>query len=99
MPSENVICTTCGLANDYRIEVKAHNHVAYCNGCGRYIKNIPYATEPTFYFGRYKGMKVSDLIDKKDRPYLEWFLKEVKDIKPAMKEAIIKQIYILKDEH
>lgn len=96
MPSENVICVHCGLTNNYRIEVKAHNHVAYCNGCGRYIKNIPYASEPTFYFGRYKGLKVSDLVDPQDISYLEWFLKEIKDIKPAMKEAIIQQLAKIK---
>lgn len=86
-----IICNKCGSVDDFRVELKSNNQVAYCNSCGAYIKNIPYA-EPSFYFGRYKGMKVSDLIDVKDVPYLEWYLLNIQKITPSMKDAIANQI-------
>lgn len=44
--------------------------------------------EPTFKFGKYRGMKVSECTDI---DYLQWFLDNVKDVK-TLKAAIILQI-------
>ena len=84
---EDVICTKCGLVNDYVVQLKANNQVAYCNGCGAYIKNIPHA-EPTFYVGKYKLKPVSQI---EDMGYLKWALKEMK-LSHHMRSAIEKRI-------
>ena len=34
-----------------------------CNKCNSFIKNIPYQNEAIFYFGKYKGKKVSEIED------------------------------------
>ncbi len=57
----DIICKKCGEVNNYRTELKSNNQVAYCNGCGAYIKNIPYA-EPALYVGKYKGIPIKDAL-------------------------------------
>lgn len=94
MVLEPIVCRKCGTEDNYRVEIKAHNQVAYCKGCGLFIKNIPY-TEPTFYFGRYKGSKVSDLDSKEDLQWLEWCLKTV-NVTQRMRDAISEQIELIK---
>lgn len=91
MEKEIIVCKRCGTSDDYHIEVKSNNHCAYCNGCGMFLKNIPY-TEPALYFGKYKGMKISDIHDK---PYLEWLMANVQ-LKGHIKEAVIEQINAIK---
>lgn len=71
---EGIVCKRCGCIDDYIVEVKAHNHVATCSGCGAFIKNIPYE-EPRFYFGKYKGTEIAKCNDK---GYLEWVIKNTK---------------------
>lgn len=84
---EDIVCTHCGLINDFRVERKANNDVAYCNGCDRYIKNIPHS-EPAFYIGKYKGTPIKDI---EDMGYLKWALKEMK-LTANMRTAIQKRI-------
>jgi hypothetical protein len=84
---EDIVCKHCGLINDYRTERKANNHCAYCNGCGEFIKNIPYA-EPALYVGKYKGKPISEI---EDIGYLKWALKELGLTRPV-REAIEKRI-------
>lgn len=85
-----ITCKKCGLIDDYRTELKNGQNTAFCNGCGAYIKNIPYA-KSKFYFGKYKGELVSDVTDIE---YLSWFLKNVK-CSPKMIEDIENQLYKL----
>lgn len=80
-------CNNCGTENDYRTELKSNQLTAFCNKCGIYIKNIPQG-EPTFYVGKYKGKKVSEI---EDVGYLKWALKEMK-LSSNMRNAIEKQI-------
>lgn len=93
---DKITCTHCGSVDDYTTTMKSNNKVATCNACGRYIKNIPYSPEAIFHFGRYKDMKVADLVGKEDLSYLEWFLANVQKASPKMKVAISKQITFIK---
>lgn len=66
----DIICKQCGSIDDYSVERKANNNVATCNGCGRFIKNIPYS-EPALYFGKFKGKPIKDF-EGKEIEYLYW---------------------------
>lgn len=85
---ETIKCPKCGALDNFYTELKANNNVARCALCDTFIKNIPYQTEQSFYFGKYKGKKVSEI---DDLGYLRWAVEKTKP-KPAMKEAILKQI-------
>jgi len=62
----DVICKNCGSINDYRTEMKSNQQVAYCNGCDKFIKNIPYQ-EQRFYVGKYFKKLVSEVTDLNSR--------------------------------
>lgn len=79
------------MVDDFSTQLKNNQKCAYCNGCGAYIKNIPYS-EPKFFFGKYKGELISSITDL---GYLEWFLANVK-LNPYTREAIQNQISALK---
>jgi hypothetical protein len=85
-----VVCKNCGLVNDYSTELKSGQNVATCNGCGKYIKSIPYS-EPQLYVGKYKGIPISKITDK---GYLTWALKELR-LSPHVREAIENHIKTL----
>ena len=84
---KDVVCKKCGLINSVHIVEKGVHKMAFCDGCGAWVKNIGYDVA-RFYVGKYKGMKVEDVDDKN---YLEWFLRETKP-KEKMKEALEAQI-------
>jgi len=88
----DIICKKCGLINSVHVVEKNGQKTVWCDGCGAYIKNLGYA-EDKFYFGKYKGIKVSDCVDKQ---YMEWFL-NAPTIKKSekMREALRKQIETL----
>lgn len=85
---EDLKCPKCGTINDYYTELKANNNVARCGKCDTFIKNIPYQTEQTFFFGKYKGTKVKDV---EDMGYLKWVLANTKQTE-MMRKAISEQI-------
>lgn len=91
---EDLICTKCGLVNDYTLTRKANNDVATCNGCGAWIKNKPYAL-PAIPFGKYKNIPIESIQDLR---YLEWALKNLTDLKDKIKTAIRNQVTRLKFE-
>jgi hypothetical protein len=82
--AKDIVCNSCGLVNDYSVKPKSNQRCAYCNGCGRFIQNVPYTT-PKFYIGKYKGKEVSEV---GDLSYLTWYLENVRTT-PAIKQAII----------
>jgi uncharacterized protein (DUF3820 family) len=84
---EQLKCLKCGAVDQFYTEVKANNNVARCSVCDAYIKNIPYS-EPTLYFGKYKGKKVSEI---EDMQYLKWVLSATKPSE-SMRKAIQTQI-------
>lgn len=90
---EEVVCKNCGSVNDYRTERKSNNDVAYCNGCGKYIKNIP-RNEPMFYVGKYKNIPISAI---EDMGYLKWALKEMR-LTANIRSAIEKRISIFENQ-
>lgn len=45
-----------------------------CPSCQNFIKFLPHS-EPKLYFGKYKGMLISEVV-RKDAPYLRWLLSE-----------------------
>ena len=84
---ENVICNKCGLINDYRIEIKANNHTAWCNGCGSYIKNIGYS-KPALFFGKYAGREIESMTTKDELQYLQWLIRNAKNLSEKIRIAI-----------
>lgn len=84
---EQIICKKCGTVDKYYTELKSNNNVARCSECDSFIKNIPYEL-PTFYFGKYKGRKVSEI---EDMQYLKWALKEIR-LSESLRRAINEQI-------
>jgi len=84
---EELICPKCGPTTEYYTELKSNNNVARCLKCDSFIKNLPHA-EPTFYVGKYKGKKISEI---EDIGYLKWALKEMK-LSANMRSAIEKRI-------
>lgn len=84
---KDIICKKCGVINNYRVEENATHKTAYCVDCGAYIKHLPRG-DPEFYFGKYKGAKISDC---KDKSYLLWVLENTKQSE-NYREAIISQI-------
>jgi len=89
---EDITCRKCGLVNDYKTEMKSGQQTAYCNGCGKYIKNIPYA-EPKMYVGKYSQTKISEITDL---PYLEWALEKMDSLSVSQDKAVEEQIKKLK---
>ena len=89
---EDIICTNCGNINDYRVEEKANNHVAFCNGCGKFIKNIPHSEKPPqFYFGKYKGKLISDFSTPEELQYLDWALNNI-NMSVSLAKAVTTQL-------
>ena len=84
---EHIKCPKCGAVDKYYTELKANNNVARCSKCDTFIKNISY-NEPSFYFGKYKGKKVSEV---EDMQYLKWFIGNTKPSE-SMRNAVQKQI-------
>lgn len=91
----DIICINCGSIDDYTIQEKSNNSCAYCNGCGKFIKNIPKNNTEglRFYLGKYNQVLISEC---EDLNYLEWMVKTV-TLKPNYKTAIENQINLLKD--
>jgi hypothetical protein len=85
---QDVVCKNCGSVNDYTIVKKANNNCAYCNGCEKFIKNISYSV-PKFYFGKYKGVAVSEVTDIS---YLNWFLENIETLTENGRKNIKEQI-------
>jgi len=87
-----VICNKCGTIDDFRTEKKSNNLVAYCNGCGFYIKNLPYS-EPALYFGKYNGTKIKDFTTPEMMNYLHWALNNCK-LTGNVRKAIVEHLGI-----
>lgn len=68
---EEIICKHCGCVDDYTTEMKSNQNVATCNGCGTFIKNIPYQA-PALYFGKYKGLAIKNYLSRDHVNYLYW---------------------------
>lgn len=89
---QDIICNKCGSVNDYRVNVTDLHHTAYCNGCDNYIKHLPKPDkEHVIYFGKYKGTALKDFTSKDHVSWLQWAIKSV-DLKPVLKEAILKHL-------
>jgi hypothetical protein len=83
-----VICKNCGTVDDYRTEVKANNHCAFCNSCGAFIKNIP-VSKPKMHFGKYAGEYIENITD---RQYLQWAFNNLERLNVRTRDAIQKQL-------
>lgn len=88
---DDIVCRQCGTLNDYHVIEKGVQHTAFCNSCGAYIKNIPYATKLCLYFGRYKEVDLNDFNTPDHISYLRW-CKNTPDLwvklKPKIKDKI-----------
>lgn len=83
----SVKCQNCNLEDDYRLVEHATNKSAYCNGCGKYIKNIPYDV-PKLYVGKYKGVPIDTI---EDLQYLKWAIDTLK-VTTSVKTSIYSRI-------
>ena len=84
-------CLKCGSVDNYRVEVKSVHHVAYCNSCDSFIKNIPYDL-PKLYVGKYKGVPINQIMDA---DYLKWANLNMNSLNERQRKAIDEQIQIL----
>ena len=71
LQNPHVECQHCGLINDYNIILKSNQATAWCNGCDKFIKNVPYKS-PMLYFGKYKERLISSMVSKEEVEYLQW---------------------------
>ena len=85
-----IICQRCNTANEFYVVPSGPHMKAMCNHCNIYIKFVPQQKEaPKFYFGKYVGKYVHEI---EDMSYLRWALKDMKNMKQPMRDAIEKQI-------
>jgi len=89
---ENLICKKCNC-NEYYTEKKANNLVARCKNCDSFIKNIA-TEEPTLYFGKYKGIKISEMKTQLQTQYLHWLLNSDIKLTSNMQNTIKKHLNI-----
>lgn len=87
-----VTCTNCGLIDDFYVIEKSNQKTAYCNGCSKYIKNIPY-TEPRFFVGKYKDVPIKQI---NDLSYLEWAYNNMKKMSENVRSSVKDRINELK---
>jgi len=90
----DIICTHCGVLNEYKTIMKNNQNTAWCTCCGSYIKNIPYSNENVLHFGKYKGRKIKSMLHKDEANYLHWLLKSEIKLSSSLKESIIKHLNI-----
>ena len=81
-------CRNCQKEVSFRTEMKSGQNTAYCNECGKYLKNVPYEKDKYFYVGKYSGICISQI---EDLSYLRWAFDNMK-LSPAYKEAVKNQI-------
>lgn len=86
-----IVCRNCGSVDSYTTERKAHNIVATCADCGKFIKNIPY-DKPRMYFGKYKGVPIAEI---NDLGYLQWANQNLNNISERVREAMKERINTL----
>jgi len=85
-----ITCKNCGVIDDYITIMKNGQNVATCNGCQKFIKNMPYQI-PKFYIGKYKGQTISSCADLN---YLKWFILNTNP-KSTQKIAVESRIHFL----
>jgi hypothetical protein len=73
---QDITCQHCGNINDYRTIMKTNQNTAWCNGCDKFIKNLPQGKPPQIFFGRYKDRLISSLTSKEEVQYLQWLIEQ-----------------------
>jgi hypothetical protein len=94
MKNQSVTCKRCNQS-DYREEQRGPHLTAICNICNKYIKHLPQGGEPTLYFGKYQGKKVSEIMDA---DYLQYCWDKMK-LPFRLMEAIEKQLDYIHSIH
>jgi len=71
-----ISCKHCGYSGTPLISKNGPHLSAYCPECSAYIKHMPkeVKTDFVFYFGKYKGKKLTELTTPQDAQYLHWLL-------------------------
>jgi hypothetical protein len=83
---ETLFCKKCNSEQEY-YDVPNPPHIsAYCGSCDSFIKYVPkngtkINTDIMIHFGKYKGTKIKDCIDKN---YIAWVIGNV-ELKPYQK--------------
>jgi len=87
--TESIVCTRCGLVDDYRTEKSGPHIKAICNGCDRYIKFLPQGNEePTLHFGKYKTRTIKSMTSPDETSYLRWILGNLPKLGNVLRTAI-----------
>lgn len=87
-------CPSCGTISDTHVQYSKPPHIGLiCKECGTHIKWIEKpVTDFEFWFGKYKGYKLSELTTPEQVNYLRWCLVNCTSIKPKYVELIKKHI-------
>ena len=88
---QGIICQHCGTIDEYHTEMKSNQQTAWCDNCGRFIKNIPYSKKFCLYFGKYKEVSLDEFTEPEHISYLNWVFK-TKDIWDRLKPPIQEKI-------
>ncbi len=84
-----VICSGCGLVEDYTITQKGHQRVVTCNGCNKFLGNKPKDSYDVksirMPFGKYKDQIIAQVNDVE---YFRWVLKNIPNLKGGLLAAI-----------
>lgn len=73
---QDITCQHCGNINDYRTIQKSNQLTAWCNGCDKFIKNIPQGKPAQIFFGKYKDRFIDSLTAKDEVEYLQWLIQQ-----------------------
>lgn len=90
----DIICQHCGNINDYRTIMKSNQNTAWCNGCDKFIKNLPQGKPPQIFFGKYKDRFIATMTSKEELEYLQWLVGQswCKNLLRGQIEAHLKSI-------
>jgi len=87
MDWNNIVCPRC-QSIEYELTVKNMQQTCYCKKCGKFLGNKPKdnydIANMIMPFGKFKGQKISEILDLR---YLHWVLGNIK-LSNGIKQAI-----------
>ena len=87
---EIIYCPKCGC-KEYTIHEVPPHRQARCKDCGAYIKNLQ-QDDLTFWFGKYKGCKLSGMKSIEETKWLHWAYQNATTLKQHQRVLIAKHL-------